>query len=116
MNGRLGADLFVFLILFLICSGIISSINAALDKSAPRIYQVKVISKDIWHFRFSKNYELKVKSWFEPNATYTIALSRSEYDDLPVTPADEVSVGVGEGALGLDWIKSIAKAQARERK
>ncbi len=57
LNRRLGAGLFVFLILFFISSGIVSSIYAGLDKSAPDIYRVKVISKDIWYYRFSKNYK-----------------------------------------------------------
>ncbi len=116
LSQRLGAGLFVFLILFCISSGIVSSINAGLDKSAPDIYQVKVISKGIWHCRFSKNYELKVKSWFDPNATYTIDLSRSEYNDLNVRPDDEVYLGIKKGSLRLDWIESITKVQTHETK
>lgn len=85
--------------------------NSGLDKSPAYICKVKVISKKIWYFRFIKNYELKVRSWFDTNGDYIIDLSRSEYDHLNVTSDDFISVGIGKGALGLDWITSIAKVE-----
>lgn len=112
LSDALIADVGIFLILFFISWGIVSAINSSFDRSPAHIYKVKVTSKKISYFRgISKNYELKVKPWFDRKADYTIDLSRSEYEHLNVISGDLIYVGIGKGALGLDWITSISKEE-----
>lgn len=99
----------LFLASFFIGWGLVSAVNSHFDGSTAQIYKEKVIIKRIWHSRFGKDYELKVTSWFNKNADYKIKLSRDEYDHIAVVPGDPVYIGIGKGALGLDWIASIAK-------
>ena len=98
----------LFLASFFIGWGIVSAANSYFDRSSPQIYKEKVITKRIWHSRFGKDYELKVTSWFNKNSDYKISLSRDEYDHIVVVQGDPVYIGIGKGALGLDWIALIA--------
>lgn len=102
----------LFLSSFFIGWGLVSAVNSHFDGSTAQIYEEKVITKRIWPSRFGKDYELKVTSWFNKNSDYKINLSRDEYDHIDVVPGDPVYIGIGKGALGLDWIASIAKDAA----
>ncbi len=103
----------LFLASFFIGWGLVSAVNSFFDGSTAQIHREKIITKKVWHSRFGKEYELKVTSWFDENSDYKINLSRDEYDHIDVVPGDSVYIGIGKGALGLDWIASIEKVASR---
>ncbi len=101
----------IFLAFFLISWGIVSGINCFFDGNPAHLYKVKVVTKQIRHTsRGAEYYILSVASWIDnDNKSRRIDLSRDEFDNIDVVPGDFVYVGIGKGALGIDWITSITK-------
>ncbi len=98
----------LFLATLFIGMGIASAINSHFDASPVKVTKAKVITKQIWDTRHGKQYVLSVISWPCPEDKRTnITLSRIEYEHLNVLPGDFVGIGVGKGALGIDWIATI---------
>jgi hypothetical protein len=74
--------------------------NALLDKSPPRVYAVKVVSKYVSSGR-STTYNLRLEAWGPRLETSTVSVSHSFYNS--VQPGSPVCIVLRPGALHVAW-------------
>ncbi len=76
-------------------------INCVYDNSKPKIYELKVVDKDISRGRRFTTYNLKVEPWGHHYDTENISVSKEQYDETFV--GQTVKIDLKEGLFKIPW-------------
>ena len=113
--GRRAKTHIILFELFIILSlGFVSTVytgiykfNIEFDDAKKSQYQSQVIRKEVSTRRFSNYYSIKIKNWKNEKKPIKIEVSKQFYNS--VKRWDPITINLGSGYLGYEWIESINK-------
>ena len=78
-------------------------INALADRSAPKVYRVKVLSKEVSESSHVKSWDLTLESWGPVSRRESVSVAEARYQHI--NAGDTVCVQLKAGALQVPWYR-----------